>query len=319
MKLLWETARGNLMYLAMLTLVLVVSFNFSLIESKALERQILYRTRSDLTPLPVLGKSDEVPVVSAQGVIAIDTESRVVLYEKNADLPMLPASTTKIMTALVAMEDYDLDEVLTVNGEWVEGQKMGLAKGEQLTVRDVLDGVLIYSANDGAELLAREYVGGREAFVAEMNRKAKELGLARTSFVNPTGLDEAGHVSTARDLVYLTEVAMEKPLFASIVGTKEKTVSSVDGKISHKLTNINELLGKVDGVIGVKTGWTENARENLVAYVERDGHRVMIALMGSQDRFGETEELIEWIFRSYSWKTLEVPYFEEAKLIYSSP
>jgi len=312
-------ARTNLMYLAGLTLVLVISLNFSLIESKAVESQILYRVRSDLTPLPVLGKSDGVPIVSAQGVIAIDIDSRVVLYEKNADLPMLPASTTKIMTALVAIADYDLDEVLTMDGEWVEGQKMGLMKGEQMTVGDVLNGVLIYSANDGAELLAREYVGGSEAYVAEMNRKAKELGLTRTSFVNPTGLDEAGQVSTARDLVYLTEVAMENPLFSSIVRTKEKTVSSVDGKIDHKLANINELLGEVDGVLGVKTGWTENARENLVTYVERDGHKVMIALMGSQDRFGETEELIEWMFRSYDWKTLEVPYFEETNSIYSSP
>jgi len=308
MKLLWEMARENLIYLAGLTLMLVISLNFSLIESRAVESQILYRTRSDLMPLPVLGKSDGVPVVSAQGVIAIDMESRVVLYEKNADLPMLPASTTKIMTALVAIADYDLDEILTMDGEWVEGQKMGLVKGEKITVRDLLDGVLIYSANDGAELLAREYMGGQEAFIFEMNRKAKELGLSKTSFVNPTGLDEVGHVSTARDLVYLTEVAMKNPLFVSIVGTKEKTVSSVDGKIDHKLTNINELLGKVDGVLGVKTGWTENARENLVTYVERGGHKVMIALMGSQDRFGETEELIEWIFRSYDWKTLEVPY-----------
>jgi D-alanyl-D-alanine carboxypeptidase (penicillin-binding protein 5/6) len=100
---------------------------------------------------------------------------------------------------------------------------------------------------------------------------------------------------------------MEDPRFAEIVGTKTQVVRSIDGKIAHYLTNINELLGKIPGVLGVKTGWTENARENLVTYVNRDGHRVMIAVLGSQDRFGETKELIDWIYSSYQWQEVKYP------------
>ena len=100
---------------------------------------------------------------------------------------------------------------------------------------------------------------------------------------------------------------MKNPLFSQIVGTKEKVVESYDGKIKHKLVNINELVGKVEGVLGVKTGWTQDARENLVTYIERDGSRVMIVLLASQDRFGETRELIDWIFENYEWREVTYP------------
>jgi D-alanyl-D-alanine carboxypeptidase (penicillin-binding protein 5/6) len=102
--------------------------------------------------------------------------------------------------------------------------------------------------------------------------------------------------------VNVSKLAMEKQEFAHIVGTKEIEVKSIDGKITHKLANLNQLLGKVPGVLGVKTGWTENARENLVTYVERDNRKVMLAVLGSQDRFGETKELIDWIFANYIWQ-----------------
>src|SRR5205085_9676867 len=135
----------------------------------------------------------------------------------------------------------------------------------------LLYGLLVYSANDAAEVLAMEYPGGRDLFIQAMNLKAEELHLTQTHFNNPTGLDDEGHYSTARDMTFLGEVAMRDPFFSLVVGTKEKVVQSEDGKIVHRLKNINELLGVVDGVKGVKTGWTENARENLVTYVERDG------------------------------------------------
>ena len=105
----------------------------------------------------------------------------------------------------------------------------------------------------------------------------------------------------------MSEQAMNNPYFAKIVATESYLAESVGGEIRHKLVNINELIGEVDGVLGVKTGWTENARENLVTYIERDGHSVMIALLGSQDRFGETKELINWIFENYSWEEVVFP------------
>jgi len=286
-----------------LSLFFVTSFYFSLIKKETI---ILQAKRPDISvsPIPTLVGNEPFPILSAQGVVAIDPDSGVSLYEKGADLNLLPASTTKIMTALIAFEAYDLNDVVTISGPRVVGQKMGLLWGEQITVQNLLDGLLIYSANDAAEALASHYEGGREAFVARMNEKAKELHLINTHFVNPSGLEDVGHVSSARDLVRLAEIAMQDNRFASIVGTKEMVVTSTDEKFVHKLTNINELIGEVDGVLGVKTGWTENARENLVSYIDRDGKKVFIALLGSQDRFTETKELIEWIYSNYEWQNL---------------
>lgn len=265
--------------------------------------------KASLSPLPVLAKEATFPILSAQAVLAIDANSGVTLFEKNADNPVLPASTTKIVTALVTLDNYSLDEVITVGKVSVEGQKMGLIKGEQLTVHNLLYGLLVYSANDAAEVLAENFPGGRDAFISAMNEKAKELHLENTKFYNPTGLDGNGHVTTAKDLVRISRVAMQNSIFAEIVSTQEKVVKSEDGKIVHHLTNINELLGKVPGVMGIKTGWTENARENLVTYLERNNHKIYIAVLGSQDRFGETKELIDWIFTNYTWK--EISFFSK--------
>jgi len=261
-------------------------------------------------PVPVISENTVFPVVSAQAAMAIDVTSGVTLYEKDPDESLLPASTTKILTALVAMDYYPDGEVLTVRRAPVDGQKMGLKIGEKIKVLDLLYGLLVYSANDAAEVLAQNYNGGREVFIAAMNLKAESLHLDHSYFTNPTGLDGGGNriVSSARDLIKISSVAMQNSRFAEIVKTKEITVKSLDGKIAHKLVNINELVGQVPGVLGIKTGWTENARENLITYIERDGHKVIIALLGSQDRFGETKELIDWIFKNYSWQEVKVSY-----------
>ena len=139
-----------------------------------------------------------------------------------------------------------------------------------------------------------------------MNAKAADLSMNNSHFDNPVGLDTDDQHATAKDLVRASEVAMRIPEFAKMVGTKSISFSDVTGKVKYNLKNINELLGAVPGVLGVKTGWTENARENLVTYIERDGHKVMIAVLGSQDRFGETKELINWIFTNYEWQEVKV-------------
>jgi D-alanyl-D-alanine carboxypeptidase (penicillin-binding protein 5/6) len=253
--------------------------------------------------LPTLGDIASFPQLSAQGVIAVDLDSAVVLYEKNPDQRLLPASTTKIVTALVALDTYPLDQVVSIGNVSVIGQRMHLLWGEKITVYNLLQGLLIYSANDAAEALAQQYPEGRDAFIAAMNAKATELGLTNSHFSNPIGLDAPDQYSSARDLVRVSEVAMRNPTFASIVATKTSVVKSVDGKFIHPLKNVNELLGKVDGVVGVKTGWTEGARENLVTQVNRNNKRILITLLGSQDRFGETTELIDWIFKNVNWQT----------------
>ncbi len=264
-------------------------------------------TSHDLSPVPILAKNSTFPILSAQGVLVVDGDSSVVLYEKNADQKLLPASTTKIMTALVALNYYKLDDVVTIGSIQVEGQKMRFAEGEKITVENLLKGLLMYSANDAAEALARFYPKGRLAFIDKMNEMASDIHLLNTHFKNPTGLDEDGHFSTAKDMVHLSQVAMQNPFFADVVQTKEKTIYSVDKRFVYQLKNINELLGAVNGVKGIKTGWTEAARENLITYVERDDKKLYIALLGSADRFGETKELIEWVYSNYIWQDVYSP------------
>ena len=184
---------------------------------------------------------------------------------------------------------------------------MGLFQGEQITVENLLYGLLVFSANDAAEALALNYPGGYGAFIEAMNAKAKDLSMLNSYFLNPAGLDGSTQITTAEDLIRVSEVAMKNPEFAKIVGTKGVGFADTTGNIKYNLKNINELLGVVPGVLGVKTGWTENARENLVTYVERDGHKIMIAVLGSQDRFGETKELINWIFANYQWQEVKPP------------
>jgi D-alanyl-D-alanine carboxypeptidase len=256
----------------------------------------------EFVTIPILHKNTIFPMFSAQAVLVEDLNSGTILYEKNSKTPFLPASTTKIITALVAMDNYPLDEILEVGDVDVDGQKMHLVPGERISVENLLYGLLIYSANDAAEILAHHYSGGRDAFINAMNLKSSELELANTFFENPTGFDGVNHKTTARDLIKTSKVAMQRPFFKKIVGTKEIIVESENSEIIHRLVNINELIGKVDGVLGVKTGWTENARENLATYIERGDRKVMVVVLGSQDRFGETEALIDWIFANYSWE-----------------
>lgn len=301
---------NNFLYLA------ILSFVFISTSALAISNQIPEIVKNFSLPKsiqknfpanPVLGTSISFPVLSAQGALAVDLDSGVSLYEKNPDAPLLPASTTKIVTALVSLDTYSLDQVLTVGKVSVDGQKMGLFQGEQMKFENLLYGLLVYSANDAALVLAQDYPDGYDAFISAMNAKAKDLSMTNSHFDNPVGLDTDNQRSTARDLIRASEVAMRDPEFAKIVGTKSVSVTDVTGKITYNLNNINELVGSVPGVMGVKTGWTENARENLVTYIVRNGHKVMVAVLGSQDRFGETKELIDWIFTNYQWTEVKTP------------
>jgi D-alanyl-D-alanine carboxypeptidase len=306
-----NTFSNNLLTLSASAFLLVSSTALvftSNTKTKKVKNEVLgiQKQKLDLPLLPVL-KADTFPTLSAQGVLAIDLNSNVVLYEKAADSPLLPASTTKIMTALVAFDTYDLTQIISITSPAVEGQKMDLVKGEKITVESLLQGLLIYSANDAAEVLAQAHPQGRDAFIQKMNEYTQVLHLRHTTFTNPTGLDDPKNVSTARDLVFMSSFALKNDFLSKTVATKSLTVTDTTGKITHQLTNTNELLGEVEGVLGIKTGWTQNARENLVTLVQRENKKVLIAVLGSQDRFGETKQLIDWIFTSYNWEKVPLP------------
>ncbi len=300
----------NLLYLAIISFVFISTSAISLAKNTA---TVVY---PDLKPplgavnysdLPSLKKDhSKYPVLSAQSVMVVDLKSGVTLYEKDPQRGLFPASTTKIVTAMVVLDNYDLNQEVTVPKFNVIGQKMGLIVGEKIKIGDLLNGLLIYSANDAAEVLALLHPNGREGFIDLMNQKVLDLGLVNTHFTNPAGLDSADQYSTVKDLITVSKVAMRNPIFAEIVGTKEKTVRSIDGFIKHKLVSTNKLLGTIEGVKGVKTGWTEVARENLVTDIERENKKIMVAVLGSQDRFGETKELIDWIFTNYEWKKVNL-------------
>lgn len=245
--------------------------------------------------------------ISAEGVIVFDLESGVTLYGRNAEEVLSPASTTKIMTALVALEHYNLDDVVTVATVANSGQVMGLVPGEQITVENLLYGALIHSGNDAAWALAEHYEGGVEKFVEAMNEKAMALHLTHSHFTNPVGYDDSAHKMSAIDLARLSAYALTNKTIAKIVAIPQITISDAQHTRFHSLTNVNALLGKIPGVAGIKTGWTEEAGENLVTLVERNGHRVITVVLKSLNRFNDTEQLINWVFANYTWQVFTPP------------
>ena len=252
-------------------------------------------------PAMPVSKNISVPDLTATGIFITDLDTGIVLYEKNANTRLKPASLTKIATALVAMDYFDQDSVLSViNGQNAEGSSINLKKGDQLIANDVLYGLLVPSGNDAAVTLAENYPGGYQAFVAKMNAKAVEMGLQNTHFVNVSGVESPDHYTSAYDIAMLAKAALNRPEFASIVSTQKITLKSLKGN-EYPLESTNILLGE-PGVFGVKTGWTPEAGECLVILVEKDKHSVLISLLNSKDRFGEGQSLINWIFANFSWE-----------------
>jgi D-alanyl-D-alanine carboxypeptidase (penicillin-binding protein 5/6) len=242
------------------------------------------------------------PNLTARSAIVVDVDSKTILFNKNPDLKLLPASTTKIMTGLIVIENYDLDDIVTITSVSDTGQKMDLEIGERITVENLLYGLLVQSGNDAATALAQFHPDGQDAFIALMNQKLKDLNLHDTQFTNAAGLDAYGHYTTVHDLSLLAAVAMKNPQFKKIVSTQGITVSDVDQTIFHQLEAINELLGQIRGLAGIKTGWTELAGECLVTYIKRGDKQIITVVLGSQDRFGETQQLIDWAFTNHQWK-----------------
>ncbi len=247
------------------------------------------------------------PEITAGGTVVLDVDSGVFLYTRNGESSFAPASTTKILTALVALDTYKLDDVVTVKTVVNDGQVMGLIPGERITVENLLYGALIHSGNDAAYALAEYYPGGVGKFIEAMNVKAKELHLTHSTFTNPVGYDDPNHKMTPLDLARLARAALDNKTIVKMVAIPEITISDVTHTYFHPLKNVNQLLGKIPGVAGIKTGWTEEAGENLVTLVERGGHRVIIVVLQSKDRFKETAALIDWVFANYSWESYQPP------------
>ncbi|HEY8418400.1 MAG TPA: D-alanyl-D-alanine carboxypeptidase family protein [Limnochordales bacterium] len=252
--------------------------------------------------LVYLDGHDEGPNIRAGAAILIEAHTGTVLFAHNEHERRPMASTTKIMTALVTLENARLDELATVSSQAVRvpGSDAGLRAGQTLTVLELLHGLLLPSGNDAANVLAEHVAGSQEAFVRLMNERAAELGASRTRFANAHGLDAPDHYSTAYDLALVARTAMLFPTFSQIVRTPVFQPHS----ISRTWRNTNQLLWAFEGIEGVKTGTTSGAGYCLVAAASRSGMRLIAVVLASPDRYGDAVRLLEYGFDRFHMLTL---------------
>ncbi|MBQ4505960.1 MAG: D-alanyl-D-alanine carboxypeptidase [Firmicutes bacterium] len=264
----------------------------------------------------------DLPTLKAESAILIDLRSGDVLFEKDADSLRYPASTTKMVTAILAIEKLSMDDVITADATVAStgGSRLGLKNGDQMTVKDALYAMLIGSANDCASLLAKAMAGSDLAFAEMMNQKLLEIGTTSTHFVNPHGLHDDDHYTTARDLAIIASYCMQNEIFADIVSREsyDATVNSGGSSSVKTVETTNLLLNdeknvnriyvynnlrycKYDGCIGVKTGNTSEAGACLIAAAERDNTRLLCVALKSEsmDRFADCIKMLDWGFENY--------------------
>jgi len=291
--------------LLILPVILFAIFIFLYLTYTSLEKEIAKYDISSFTKTgkmaayPVLNTA-YVPFLSAQSALVMDDESKVVLYAKNPKLRFSMASTTKLMTALVALEQFSLQDPLFVYSDYQEGSIVGLRGGEQYSLEALLYALLLPSANDAAYAIADNYPGGRTSFVKRMNEKAKELSLSNTQYDDPAGLEDDANYTTVIDLAYLSSIVLKNETIAQITSTKTKIITDITGRHIIPLKNLNELLGAY-GVFGIKTGYTEGAGGVLVTAKKENGRTLIIVVMRSADRFADTRQLLSFVSGNVSY------------------
>jgi serine-type D-Ala-D-Ala carboxypeptidase (penicillin-binding protein 5/6) len=240
--------------------------------------------------------------VNARAAVAIDSKSRVVLYEKNAHMLIPMASTTKIMTALVALKYGDLDKrfVISSNAAAIRGSTVGYKKGDIIALKELIYGLMLRSGNDAAIAIAEGIGGSVEGFVRIMNEYANQIGLCSTNFESPHGLDSENHYCTAYDLALITIKAREDKLFNEIVSTKD--IDKKDSDFSRSYHNINKILWLLPESSGVKTGFTGKAGKCLVSSVDVKNNDVVIVVLNSPERWKETKKINDYINKNYEYK-----------------
>lgn len=240
--------------------------------------------------------------LGAYSAVVIDQYSGRVLYSKNSDLKLPMASTTKIITTVVALEKGNLKDKVIVSkrAASVGGSSAELKEGEKITLEELLYGLMLRSGNDAAIAIAEHIGGSVDAFIEMMNEKAIEIGAYNTSFKTPHGLDADGHYTTAEDLAKITAYAMKNEIFNKIVSTKEIS-AGVSGKFNRSYSNINKFLYRVDSADGVKTGYTGGAGKCLVASVKHQYGRFICVVLNSSDRWKDAENLVKYAKENYKF------------------
>lgn len=243
--------------------------------------------------------------VSAQSAIVIEQSTGRVLYSKNSDTHLPMASTTKIMTAICAIENGNLEDEVPISAQaaTTEGSSMYLQEGEKMNLKELLYGLMLSSGNDAAVAIA-EYFGGNDSFVEMMNQKTKEVGALDTNFANPNGLPDDSHYSTAHDMARITAYGLKNPEFAQIVSSKTYKVQGEGKAYPRQLTNHNKLLNMCKGCIGVKTGFTKAAGRCLVSACERDGMTLICVTLNAPDDWNDHCNLYNNLFSEYEMKRI---------------
>lgn len=283
-------------------LLISTTFNTYAFDEKEAREELKYFNEVHEEVMQASTDPSEAPETYSRAVVVYDRTSKTVLYGKNENDVRAMASTTKIMTATLLIENGDLSQTVEVSKRAANtgGSRLGLKTGDKITLNDLLYGLMLCSGNDAAVQIAEAVGGSVEGFAEMMNNKAKELGLENTSFVTPHGLDENGHHTTAYELAVLTDYALNNPTFAKVVNTKYYTVT-INGK-PKDLSNTNELLGYLQGVNGVKTGFTNNALRCLVTSTLRNDFNIITVVLGADTRKIRTSDsikLIEYAYENY--------------------
>lgn len=252
--------------------------------------------------------SSNEPTTNSKNIIVIDRKTLLPLYEKNAYTPVAMASTTKILTCIIALENCSLNEIITVSKKAasVSGSTLGLTTNMKLSMNDLLYGLMLRSGNDCAVAIAEYISGNVDDFSSLMNQKASELNLFNSNFVTPHGLDDPNHYTTAYDLAILTDYALKNQKFKEIVSTKTYTIT-LNG-YPRTISNTNELLGYTDGVYGVKTGFTFEAGRCLVSACKRNNLDIIVVVLGADTKRIRTKDsiaLINYIYTTYKYVNIE--------------
>lgn len=254
--------------------------------------------------LPTLNYPFDHQLILADSYLVIDLASLTPIINYRANQKMYPASLVKLATAIVSYQHYPLEKNLIVNKTIDQELKMGLVRNEKISALNLLYGILVYSANDAAYTLAENYPGGVKKFVSAMNDLAQKLKMNNTRFANPIGFDSSNQFSTALDLAILSKEFISHQVLLNIASTKSITVSDADFEHFHYLNSINQLLGEIPHVGGLKTGTTDNAGENLISFYLFKQKPILFVVLKSQDRFTDTRNLIDFIDNHLSYQEI---------------
>ena len=303
----------KLCYIFIITIIL--STNMSIVYADDVDNEEFLETQDINEVVETISNNvTEMPSTNSRRTVVYDRKSKTVLFGKNEDTKSAMASTTKIMTATIVLENASLNEKVTVSSKagGTGGSRLGLKKGDEATVNDLLYGLMLRSGNDAAVALAEHVGGSVSEFANKMNKKAEELGLVNTHFVTPHGLDNSEHYTTAYELAKLTDYALENSKFAEIVGTKFTTIYI--NNQPRQISNTNELLGVLNGVVGVKTGFTNNAGRCLVTETKREDLDIITVVLGADTTKFRTKDsiaLIEYTYSNYRTVDLEEKIIEQ--------